>query len=77
MCDVPKIHRSMRLDSELVASLDAMADHRDLDFTAMSERTIAAALKARQRSCSKTHKQGERCGECGLLLVESASLETI
>lgn len=69
----------MRLDVELLAQLDAMADHRELDFTAMCERTMIAALRARQRSCSQTHTHDQRCGECGLLLaaVESTALETI
>lgn len=67
LCDVAKEPVSMRLQPELVAQIDAMADHRNLVRTTMVERTIEVALKARQRTCSQTHRQSVRCGECGLL----------
>lgn len=59
----------MRFEPELRAQLEAMADHRDLTLTGMTERTIEVALRARQRSCSQTHRVDVRCGECGLLVL--------
>ena len=44
-----------------------MADHRELDRTKMIARTLDVALKARQRTCSETHRHGKRCGVCGVL----------
>lgn len=68
----------MRLDSEVTAALDAMADHRQIDFTAMCGRTLEAALRARQRSCPETHQANRRCGVCGLLIpAPAATLDTI
>lgn len=69
----------MRIDDEIVSSLEAMADHRDLDFTGMASNIFDAALRARQRVCSQTHRNGNRCGECGMLAVpaDSNPLETI
>lgn len=57
----------MRLDPDLVETLEAMGDHRDIDFTAMTDRTLRAALATRQRACKMTHTPETRCGECGLL----------
>lgn len=68
---------SMRLDDEVVASLDAMADHRDLTRTGMTERTIEVALRARQRACKATHRVGARCGECGILLAVEPTTENL
>jgi hypothetical protein len=70
---MPKRHVSMRIDEEIVLSLNAMADHRDLDFTGISTAIFDAALRARQRVCSQTHRNGTRCGECGMLAVPADS----
>lgn len=63
-----KDHLSLRLDTRLVESIDAMADHRNVNRTAMIERMLVVAEAAKQRTCKVTHRTGERCGECGLLL---------
>lgn len=67
----------MRLDDELVAQLDAMADKRELTRTGMTARTIEVALKARQRACSKTHRTGVRCGDCGLLIEQPTTTDNL
>lgn len=67
----------MRLDSEIVAQIAAMADHRDLDRTKMIERTVEVALRARQRTCSQTHRQNARCGECGVLIQPDSTPENL
>lgn len=67
----------MRLDDELVAQIDAMADNRELTRTGMASRTIEVAIRARQRACSKTHQLDQRCGECGLLIVEPATTDNL
>jgi predicted transcriptional regulator len=67
----------MRLDDELVAQLDAMADHRELDRTKMFARTLDVAVKARQRACSQTHRVDRRCGECGLLLTPPTTTDNL
>lgn len=77
LCDVGTTPVSMRLDDELVAQLDAMADHRELDRTKMFARTLDVAVKARQRACSKTHRVDVRCGECGLLLVPDVTTNNL
>lgn len=77
LCDVAKTPVSMRLPDELVEQIDAMADHRDLTRTGMAERTIEVALKARQKTCSQTHRQGARCGECGLLTVPDSTPDNL
>lgn len=77
MCDVATTPVSMRLDEELVAQLDAMADHRELDRTKMFARTLDVAVKARQRACSKTHRVGERCGECGILVETPTTTDNL
>lgn len=67
----------MRLDDELVAELDAMADHRELTRTSMTARTIEVAIRARQRACKRTHRIDERCGECGILIVEPTTTDNL
>lgn len=67
----------MRLDDELVAQLDAMADQRELNRTRMAARTIEVALQARQRACRKTHRTGERCGDCGLLIEPPTTTDNL
>jgi predicted transcriptional regulator len=67
----------MRLDSELVAQLDAMADQRELDRTGMFARTLDVAVKARQRACSQTHRIEHRCGECGLLVERPTTTDNL
>jgi len=74
---VAKTPVSMRLDDDVVASLDAMADHRELTRTGMTERTIEVALRARQRACKATHQQGRRCGECGILVSPEPTTEDL
>lgn len=68
---------SMRFDDELVAQIDAMADHRELTRTGMAARTIEVAIKARQRACSKTHRVEQRCGECGLLVETPTTTDNL
>jgi hypothetical protein len=73
-----KVHRSMRLDPGMALALDAMADHRGLDFTGMCATIFETALRAKQRACSHTHRVNTTCGECGLLLTEqTTNLEAI
>jgi predicted transcriptional regulator len=67
----------MRLQPELVAQIDAMADHRDLTRTGMAERTIEVAIAARQRACKVTHRQNARCGECGLLTTPAETPDNL
>jgi predicted transcriptional regulator len=57
----------MRLPSDLVDAIDAMADCRDVDRSTMVRSVLDAALQVRQRACAVTHKADERCGQCGLL----------
>lgn len=66
-------HVSVRLDEELVDSIDHMADQRELDRTGMITNMLTAALTVRQRSCKRTHTTGKRCGDCGLLPPPSGS----
>lgn len=77
LCDVATTPVSARLDDELVAQLDAMADHRELNRTQMLARTVDVAVKARQRACSKTHRVDRRCGECGILIVEPETTDNL
>lgn len=74
---MPKEPVSLRLQPELVAQIDAMADHRDLVRTTMIERTIEVALKARQRACGQTHRTGVRCGECGLQVQPDVTTDNL
>lgn len=77
LCDVGTTPVSARLDDELVDAIDAMADQRDLNRTQMLARTVEVALKARQRTCSQTHRVDKRCGECGLLVQPPPSPDNL
>lgn len=67
----------MRVAPELRLQLEAMADHRNLTLTGMAERTLEVALKARQKTCSQTHRTGARCGECGVLIEPDSTPDNL
>ena len=66
-------HLSVRIPDELVASIDAMADQRDVERSEMVRTIIVAALQVRQRACPITHTPHVRCGSCGLMPAQTGS----
>lgn len=77
MCHVAKQHLSMRIDGDVVAAVDAMADQRDVDRTTMVDKMLRAALSGKQRACRVSHREGVRCGECGLLIESGVTYENL
>lgn len=70
-------HLSVRVGDDIIDALNAMADDRNLELSTMTRNLITAALQVRQRSCPRTHRNGQRCGGCGLLLEPGHALERL